>query len=234
MNFNTFMYIRENGLYAVFNPAMPIALAAILLTLSAVVAYLLGSINFAILISKRKYKEDIRAFGSGNGGMTNMMRTYGRASAALTFAGDLLKAFVAVTVGILLMGLLGGYVAGLFCVLGHCFPVYYHFHGGKGVAVTAMVVLCLSPLTFAILMLIFVILVLGYRYISLGSVMCMMLYPVLLPSTNQYGAKFAVFAFLIAALIVFMHRENIKRLLNHTESKFEFKKSGSREKKQEK
>ena len=230
--YNTFMNIRANGLISPhYDYSMPAPVAIPLLIVCAVIAYLLGSINFAIMISKHKYQEDIRNYGSGNGGMTNMMRTYGTSSAAVTFAGDLLKALVALTVGCLLMGLYGGYIAGLFCVIGHCFPVYYHFHGGKGVATTAMVILCLSPLTFLVLFIIFIILVVGYRYISLGAIMCLLMYPLFLSMIDPHGAQFAIFAILIAALVIFMHRENIKRLLNRTESKFEFKKHGSREKK---
>lgn len=229
---NSFLNIRANGLISPhFDYEVPLTVVIPLLIGCAVIAYLLGSINFAIVISKLKYKEDIRQFGSGNGGMTNMMRTYGRSSAALTIIGDMLKAVVAVAIGCLLMGLYGGYVAGLFCIVGHCFPLYYRFRGGKGVATTAMVVLCLSPLTFVVLIAIFVIIVLGYRYISLGSIMCVMLYPLMLPMTDSHGKQFAIVALLIAILVVFMHRENIKRLLNHTESRFEFKKHGTRDQK---
>lgn len=233
--FELFINIRRNGLISPhYEYEMPLTIAIPMLLLCAVIAYLLGSINTAIVVSRHKYKEDIRDFGSGNGGMTNMMRTYGTGSAALTFCGDLAKALVSVIIGCLLMGLWGGYTAGLFCVIGHCFPLYYKFRGGKGVATTAMVILCLSPLTCAVLLVIFVILVVGYRYISLASIMCMLLYPVLLPMTDRFGAQYAIFAVLLAALIVFMHRANIKRLLDHTESKFEFKKHGNREQKEQK
>lgn len=231
--YNAFMNTRVNGLISPhYDYSMPLTVAIALLVLCAAAAYLLGSINFAILVSKHKYKEDIRSYGSGNGGMTNMMRTYGRKSAAITFAGDLGKAFLSVTIGCLLMGILGGYIAGLFCIIGHCFPVYYHFKGGKGVATTAMTILLLSPLTFLVLFTIFVIIVLGYKYISLGSVMCMLMYPLLLTMTDRFGPDYAVIALLIAALVIFMHRENIKRLLNRTESKFEFKKHGTRDQKE--
>ncbi|MCI8590552.1 MAG: glycerol-3-phosphate 1-O-acyltransferase PlsY [Clostridiales bacterium] len=232
---NTFMNTRVNGLISpYYDYKMPLAMAILLLAICAITAYILGSINFAILLSKHKYKEDIRSYGSGNGGMTNMMRTYGRKSAALTFGGDLLKAFLSITIGCLLMGILGGYVAGLFCIVGHCFPLYYHFKGGKGVAVTAMTILLLSPLTFIVLFTIFVIIVVGYKYISLGSVMCMLMYPLLLTMTDRHGPEYAWIALIIAALVIFMHRSNIKRLLNRTESKFEFKKQGARSEEKEK
>ena len=102
-----------------------------------VVPYFLGSINFGIIISKLFHGEDIREYGSGNAGMTNMLRTYGKRDAAITLIGDALKAVVAVILGRILFGISGGYVAGLTCILGHAFPCYYKFKGGKGVVVTA-------------------------------------------------------------------------------------------------
>lgn len=230
--FETIGRIRVDGLISPrFNGSVPGNVAIPLFIACALVGYLLGSINFAVLISKYKYKEDVREFGSGNGGTTNMMRNYGTGDAILTLLGDMLKAFVAVLIGTLLLGLFGGYMAGLFCVVGHCFPVFCKFKGGKGVATTAMVVLCLSPLTFLVLFLIFAILVIGYKYISLASVMCMLMYPVILNMID--GPMFTVHAIFIGLLVIFMHRENIKRLLNRTESKFSFKKHGDRNKKEE-
>ena len=226
--YNGFMNFRENGLISpYYDYHMPFSVAIPLLVAIAVISYLLGNINFAVIISKKKFHEDVRNFGSGNGGMTNMMRNYGKGAAAMTRVGDLAKAFVAVWLGISLMGTMGGYIAGLFCIIGHCFPVFLGFHGGKGVATTAMTILCLSPSVFIILFTIFVILVLGYKYISLGAIMCMLLYPVVLSMIKGYG-YWNIIAILIALIVIFMHRENAKRLLNRTESKFEFRKKGDR------
>ena len=229
---NAFLNFRNNGLIsAYYDYEVPLGVALPLLVLCAVCAYLLGCINWAVIISRRVYGEDVRNFGSGNGGTTNMMRNYGTKYAVLTLLGDMAKALAACLIGISLMGIYGGYVAGFFCVLGHCFPVFYKFHGGKGVATVAMVILCLSPVVCLILFIIFVILVIGYKYISLASVMCMLLYPVLL--NMVYGANmYNVFAIAISLLIVFMHRENLKRLINHTENKFEFRKRGDRSEKE--
>lgn len=230
--FNAVLDIRVYGLISPhYDGNIPGTIALPLLALCAVVGYLLGSINFAVLISKYKYKEDVRNYGSGNGGTTNMMRNYGTGDAILTLLGDMAKAFVAILIATLLLGLYGGYTAGLFCVIGHCFPVFCKFKGGKGVATTAMVVLCLSPLTFLVLFLIFAVLVLGYKYISLASIMCMLMYPVILNMID--GPVFIVHAIFIGILVIFMHRENMKRLLNRTESKFSFKKHGDRNKKEE-
>ena len=114
-------------------------------------AYLLGSVNFAIIISGKKYKDDIRSHGSKNAGMTNMMRTYGKGAAALTLGGDALKAVISCIIGYLVMGQFGAYAAGLFCMLGHVFPLYYGFKGGKGVVTAAATVLMTDPIVFLIL-----------------------------------------------------------------------------------
>ena len=201
----------------------------------AVASYFLGSMNFAIIISGKKYHQDIRKHGSNNAGMTNMMRTYGKKAAGLTLLGDSLKAVVSCLIGYALLGQFGAYLSGVFCILGHMFPIYYRFKGGKGVVTAAITILMCNPLVFAILFLLFVIIVLSTKYISLGSVMCMLLYPVVLDRIERSvlfhenppeGAPlYILFAFLMTFLVVFKHWENIKRLWNGTENKFSFKKS---------
>ncbi|MBE6538121.1 MAG: glycerol-3-phosphate 1-O-acyltransferase PlsY [Ruminococcaceae bacterium] len=229
MIFNGFM---ARGLYQtlVGEGSSPVLFILFILACIAV-PYLLGSLNFAVIISKVKYHDDIRKHGSGNGGMTNMLRTYGKGAAICTLLGDMLKAVASVTVGCALLGLtLGGYMAGFFCMLGHMFPVYYHFKGGKGVAVTAAMALMLNPVVFGILLLVFVIVVGGTKYVSLGSVMCVLIYPVILHRIDKITTPWFIangtmwgfdvlFAFLVAVMVVFMHRSNIKRLMSGTESK---------------
>jgi len=105
----------------------------------AAIGYLIGSINFSIIISNIFYKDDIRTHGSGNAGSTNMLRTHGTVPGLLTFAGDLIKTAIAVIIGALIYNLIGAYVAGFFCIIGHVFPLYFKFKGGKGVATVAMV-----------------------------------------------------------------------------------------------
>ncbi len=201
--------------------------------LSMTIAYLLGSLNFAIILSHKEYHQDIRSFGSKNAGMTNMMRTYGKKAAALTLLGDALKAIVAALVGYALLGMFGAYIAGLFCIIGHMFPVYYGFRGGKGVVTVAASILMCDPIVFLILLVCFVLIVLATKYISLGSIMCMLLYPILLDRVSklltEHTSPFIIFAILMAALVIVKHRENIGRLLKGTESKFSFKKSKSPE-----
>lgn len=197
--------------------------------LCIVIPYLLGSINPAILISKTVYHEDIRSFGSGNAGTTNMLRTYGKKAAIATFLLDLSKAAVAVTLCMLLWGSYGGAFAGFFVVFGHMFPIYYRFRGGKGVACLAMVALTLSPVTFLILLAIFLIVAIGTRYISLASVMCAMLYPLILQAFAGYGLNVAM-AVLSSVFVIYMHRENLKRLWEGKESKIDFSKISKKKK----
>ena len=211
------------------------------------IGYLLGSVNTAILVSKLMYGEDIRTKGSGNAGMTNVMRTYGKGPAAITFAGDLLKTLIAMTVGTLVCGLNGAYFAGMFAVLGHIAPVYYKFKGGKGVSATAMFMLYADPLAFLVVFTIFVLIVWGIKFLSLGSIISAFIFPYVIYSFEN--AKLDAFVkanpdipieaipyldlrflriiimLLISFTIIFMHRSNIKRLANGTESKFSFKKT---------
>ena len=200
----------------------------------AISAYLLGSLNFAIIISGKQYRQDIREFGSKNAGMTNMMRTYGKKAAGFTLLGDALKAVVSCLIGYAIFGQWGAYLSGLFCIIGHMFPLYYRFKGGKGVVTAAITILMCNPIVFAILFLIFVLIVLFTKYISLGSVMCMLLYPVVLDRIDRStllnenppsGSPYVIFAVLIMLLVVVKHWGNIKRLLSGTENKFSFKKS---------
>ncbi|MBE6573070.1 MAG: glycerol-3-phosphate 1-O-acyltransferase PlsY [Ruminococcaceae bacterium] len=201
----------------------------------AIVGYLLGSLNFAIIISKVKYKDDIRKYGSGNAGMTNMMRTYGRAAGIVTFLGDILKAVVTVIIATLLMGEACGYIAGFACILGHCFPCWYKFKGGKGVAVTAAMILTLEPFVFLTVLIVFIACVAFTRYISLGSMMGALIYPIMLKNfytfthPNYHILYFVVMivSILTALMILFLHRENMKRLLAGKENKFSFKKKGT-------
>lgn len=197
----------------------------------AAVAYLLGSLNFGIIFSKVFYKDDVRNHGSHNAGATNMQRTYGTAAGVITLVGDALKTVVSCLIGGFLLGLVGMYISGLFCVIGHILPLYYKFKGGKGVVTVAVLMAMTNIQVFAVLFVIFMILVIGTRYISMGSVISALLYPIVLfkfVSANPEampGEYFGVLvAFVVAIIVVIKHRENIKRILNRTESKISFKK----------
>ena len=217
--------------YVRSSDAVSILLVCLAFLTIIAIAYLLGSINFAIIISGRKYKQDIREFGSKNAGMTNMMRTYGKKAAAFTLGGDALKAIVACCIGFLIFGRLGAYWAGLFCMIGHVFPIFYKFKGGKGVVTAAATVLITDWPTFIILFTIFVVMVAIWRYISLASITCMAFYPLVLNFISKLLLKnVAPFYILLpsifmAALIIGKHWANIQRLRAGKESKFSFKKS---------
>ena len=207
------------------------------------VSYLLGSMNSAIILSKLVYKDDIRRHGSGNGGLTNMLRTYGKGAAGLTLLGDIMKTVIAILVAGVLFGFnyVGGistgdgvcYIAGLFVVVGHVFPCYYKFKGGKGVLATAAMALILSPVPFLLLLLVFIGIVAASKYVSLGSVTVAVLYPIVLSGYFKFMfAKTdislpgfaALTSIILAILIVWCHRGNLQRIGNRTERKISFKK----------
>lgn len=246
------MSFNNGGLYKYLldSEVAGASLYYILFTVAVIVcAYLLGSINSAIIISKTLYKDDIRKHGSGNPGLTNMMRTYGKGAAGLTLLGDISKTAVAILISGLLFGMnyVGGvstgegmcYVAGLFTVVGHIAPAYYNFKGGKGVLSTAVAMLILAPIPFAFLFALFVLVVATSKYISLGSITCVSLLPVVLHGyfAVVFSAGMPIFAsistIIIPILVVFCHKENIKRLSERTERKFSFKKAPEIKAKQE-
>jgi glycerol-3-phosphate acyltransferase PlsY len=150
------------------------------------------------------------------------MRTYGKKMAVITFVGDFMKAVIASLVGRMLLGYIGAYIAGLFCFLGHIFPCFYKFKGGKGVVTACAMILMTNPLVCGILFALFVMLVLATKFISLGSVVCLLAYPIILDRVMGPGLHVLV-AFLMGVLCAFAHRGNIKRILNGTERKFTFK-----------
>lgn len=202
--------------------------------LSMMVAYLLGSINFALVISRVFYHKDIRDYGSGNAGMTNILRTFGKIPAALTLLGDFLKGIIAIFIADLLITHLGGYpdfmlgleIVGLFALLGHVYPIYYNFKGGKGVLVSAGIILALDPLTLGILVLVFLLFFGVTRIVSVGSIAAAIAYPIItliiniLQSFSIFTIAMNVFvALLYTAFILYLHRANIKRLLAGEEPK---------------
>ena len=208
--------------------------------ISIVSAYLLGSINSAIITSKLLYHDDIRTHGSGNPGLTNMFRTYGKGGAGLTLLGDVMKNALAILIAGILFGFnyVGGisnhdgycYMAGLFAIVGHMFPIYYGFKGGKGVLSTATVTLILAPIPFAILFAVFAAIVAGSKYVSLGSVSSAILLPVVVTAyfkivlSAQAPGIISLSTIIIAILVVWCHRGNLQRISDRTERKISFKK----------
>ncbi|MBR4932915.1 MAG: glycerol-3-phosphate 1-O-acyltransferase PlsY [Clostridia bacterium] len=203
-----------------------LALIIVGVLVTIICAYLLGSINLSIIISSKFYHDDIRQHGSGNAGMTNVMRTYGKKMAVITFVGDFFKAVIASLIGRMLLGYLGAYIAGFFCVLGHIFPIFYKFKGGKGVVTTAAMMFMTSPGVFIRMLAIFVIVVCISRYISLGSVIAGLTYPIVLDRVSGgegRGGFPVLLAFAVAVFVTWAHRENIKRIVQGNERKFTFK-----------
>ena len=206
------------------NSALYYGLYISAIAVCAIIAYFIGCINFGIILSKTKYHDDIRTKGSGNAGATNMLRTCGKKMAAMTFFGDFFKAVIAVLIGICIMGGMGGYAAAFFCMVGHAFPCFYGFKGGKGVAVTAGAIFVLNYVIFLILLAVFVIAVWATRFISLGSVTAFFLFPLLLSHMNtRMPSLVMIFAVMMAVLGIYLHRENIKRIYDGKENKFSLK-----------
>lgn len=195
--------------------------------LACVAGYLIGSLNFALIVSFVGYRKDIRKFGSGNAGMTNVLRTFGKLPAVITLIGDFSKGIIAILIGRLLISLIGGApdflfgdeIVGIFALLGHVFPLYYGFKGGKGILVSGGIILTINPITFLIIFLTFILFFVCTRIVSLGSIASAVAYPI---ATFFYAVfvgdmPLNIFistlsAVLIAALVIYMHRSNIKRL----------------------
>lgn len=208
------------------------------LVLSGVVAYLIGSVNFAIIVTRIFTHEDIRKYGSGNAGMTNVLRTLGKGPAALVTIGDFCKGALAVLISYLLLRTVGGteppfytnYVVAVMVLLGHCFPVFYGFRGGKGILVSAGVILVLNPLILLALLAIFLVVVIASRIVSLASITVAVAYPILtlifgLVGQDPYLLWDVLVALCVGGAVVWMHRANIRRLIDGTEHKFGQKKS---------
>lgn len=202
--------------------------------ITALIAYLLGSISFAIIVSKVYAHDDVRKYGSKNAGMTNILRTYGKLSAFFTLLGDFLKGVLAVVIGRWIFSTMGitafdaGYVAGFFALLGHLYPVYFGFKGGKGVLTSLGIILVVNPLVFFILLIIFLPILFITKIVSLISITGALLYPVITLVVDLCLRKPALFDVLFAALfsviVIYKHKDNIRRLLNGTEKRIGDKK----------
>ena len=195
-------------------------------------AYLLGSVDTGILVSKFVYHDDVRNHGSGAAGMTNMLRTFGKKAAAMTATGDVLKGVLAVCIGRWLFHMLpadagvspylGVYLAAIFAVLGHLYPLYFGFKGGKGVLVGAVMLAFFDWRVFGIAFLLFVLAVALTKWISLGSILGAISFPITTWVFYRDPVLTAM-AFGMAAVVVFMHRSNIGRIIRGKENKFSFK-----------
>ena len=186
----------------------------------AALGYLLGNVQFAVIISRLKYKDDVRNHGSGNAGSTNMLRVFGLSSGLITFLGDLLKGILGVLIGRWIAGEVGGYVCALFVVLGHDFPVFLRFKGGKGVAASLGVIWMIRPLYGLAVTLAAVVLILLFQIISVASMAGSALFMLLALIFDWGNWALVALAFLLWALIMLRHWENILRLARGEENKF--------------
>ena len=202
--------------------------------LCAAVAYLLGSFNSAIVVCRLMGREDVRNCGSGNAGATNMLRSQGKLPALLTTVGDLLKTVAAVLLGqwfLLTLGnaeyseemrrVFGSYIAGGFCILGHLYPLYFGFRGGKGVATLVGAVTGIYPPVALLCFGVWFVMLMVSHYVSLSSMVagcCFPVFTLISPKVNG-STPFVVFSFVIAVLLIYTHRKNIERLKAGTESK---------------
>ena len=193
------------------------------------IAYLLGSISFSVIFSKKFAGFDVRDKGSKNAGTTNVLRTVGKKAAAMTLICDVLKGVVAVLLAMLADTIWDGvdvealkYLAALMAIIGHTFPIYYGFRGGKGVATSLGAILVVNPQIGLICLVFALIIIIATRWVSLGSILAATLFPILTVfMVDSFGAK--VVSILMALLVIFNHRANLKRLREGTENKISFK-----------
>ena len=198
----------------------------------AIIAYLIGSINFSVIFSKKMAGFDVREKGSGNAGTTNMLRAVGKKAAAITLICDILKGVIAILIAILIGNMVNRnqallvQIAGVAVIIGHTFPVFFKFKGGKGVA-TSLGVLIMSNWQIGLICLVFaIILIVLTRMVSVGSIAAAILYPVLtlfIPQNYIVPGYYLIYSIILAVIVIFNHRENVKRLLNGTENRISFK-----------
>ena len=196
-----------------------VAFAVLLVML---LSYFFGCFNGSFMVSHFIIRDDVRKHGSGNAGLTNAYRTVGAKKTLFVLLGDIAKGAAAVSVGWALGGPVGKLTAGIFVILGHMFPLYFGFKGGKGVLVGAVMLAFFDWRVFAIAFALFILSVVLTKWISLGSILGAVSFP-LTTWLFYRDPVLTAMAFGMAAAVVFMHRSNIGRILHGTENKFSFK-----------
>ena len=202
----------------------------------AILAYLIGSVNFSVIFSKKFAGFDVREKGSGNAGSTNMLRSVGKGAAALTLLCDILKGVVAILIAIGIGNIVKSadkgllvQIAGIAVVIGHTFPIFFGFKGGKGVA-TSLGILLMTNWQIGLICLVFALVLMALtQMVSLGSCAAAVLFPVLtLFIKDNYivaeGGNYFIYSVILAIIVLYNHRSNIKRMLTGTENKLSFKK----------
>ncbi len=191
-----------------------------------IIAYLLGSVNTSIIVGKIMSGEDIRKYGSGNAGATNTLRTFGKLAAILVVIGDVLKAVIAILIAKLLCDEeYALYIASVCVILGHNFPVFFGFKGGKGIVVSAVACLFTDWKIGILVIVISLLIMIISKYVSLGSVLgaCFMIVLGLI-IRRPFDIEYTIFSVVVAFLAIIMHRQNIVRLIKGTENKLSFSK----------
>ena len=197
----------------------------LLLILTAAIAYYLGSLNGAIISARFIYHKDVRNYGSGNAGLTNFYRNFGAPGMALVAAVDILKSVIAVLLGGVLLsivdaGLVGKLFAGFCLMMGHIYPAYYRFRGGKGVLCAGTMAMLVDWRVGVCCLVAFIVIVIFTRYVSLSSIVGSALCPILM-WVFGHEALHCILALLCALLVIVKHAENILRLVGGTESKLQ-------------
>ena len=188
-----------------------------------IIAYLLGSISTGVLLSRFLTKSDIRKEGSGNAGTTNMLRVHGRKMGLLTLLGDMLKGIVAVLIGFALVGgARGGILGALGAVLGHNFPCFFGFKGGKGIATSFGCLLLVFPLQTLFAFGVFLVVFLITHYVSAGSICAAVVLPLAVILTVPFDPIIWLSALFLGALAIARHAPNIRRLMAGQENKIDF------------
>ncbi len=187
--------------------------------IAAVAGYLLGNLQTAIIISKYKFHDDVRNHGSGNAGTTNMIRSFGFKPGAVTFIGDFVKAALGVLAGYLLMGAVGGYIGGLFVVVGHCWPALAQFRGGKGVASSFAIAWLTFPLGAAITTAVWIVVFLATKRMSVMSLSGMLAFLVSVLVLRLSDIPLVCLAAALIVIVFLRHKDNIKRVLHGEEGK---------------
>lgn len=205
---------------------------------TVVAAYLIGSINFAVIFAKAFTKKDVREMGSGNAGATNVIRNAGVLPGILTFVFDALKGFAASYMGKVIFdyvynttgnelanGIVGAFLCGCFCMLGHVFPFFFGFRGGKGVATSVGIFAVCCPVAIIIGLIVFAVTLIVSKYVSLSSVFAAVTVVVLtffLCDKTAVVLPQIILALAMGVIVILKHRDNIKRLIAGTESKLTF------------
>lgn len=184
----------------------------------SILSYILGNLSTSYFIAKISAGIDIRKYGSGNAGATNVLRTLGKKAGIAAFLGDTLKGVLAVLLGGIIAGEDGQIFAGLFVVVGHNWPVFLNFKGGKGIATTIGVMTAINPYIVAGIVPIGIIIIIITKYVSLASILGMIIFPITMLFTHQ-PIKLVLFSFMLSMMAVYRHKSNIKKLLEGTESK---------------